>query len=121
MKIKFSSLIAAAAFYLMPFAAFGQVATPSLPLVPLGYCQLTSIDASTLVSSCTIPTGANAMIFQPEAQAIRYRDDGTAPQATVGMPVAVGTSLYYAGSLSRVRVISQTAGAKLNVLFYKSP
>lgn len=102
-------------------------ATPGLRLTPLGYCQLTSIDASTLISSCSggIPVGTNYAILTPEAQAIRYRDDGgstgTAPSAAVGMPLAVGTALAYQGTFTAMRVISQTSGAKLNILFYKSP
>lgn len=92
-----------------------------IQLVPLGYCQLTSIDASTLISSCAggIPAGATSAVFTPEAQAIRYRDDGTAPSTTVGMPAVVNVPITYTGTLSKVRVISQTAGAKLNILFYK--
>lgn len=95
--------------------------TAGQQLVSLGYCQLASIDASTLVSSCAggIPAGAKYAYFVPEAQAIRYRDDGTAPTATVGQPVAVGVSVLFGGNLSALRVISQTAGAKLNVLFYR--
>lgn len=103
--------------------AAAQTTVPGLPLVALGYCQLSSIDASTALSSCSggIPAGANFAVLQPEAQAIRYRDDGTAPTASVGYPVAVGASLTRSGNLSAVRVISSTAGAKLNVLFYRSP
>ena len=87
---------------------------------PLGYCQLTSIDSSTLLSSCTdFPASATRAVIIPEAQAIRYRDDGTAPTTTVGFPVAVGVTVDYTGALSKVRVIGQTSGAKLNVLFYK--
>jgi len=90
-------------------------------LVPIGYCQLTSIDTVALLSSCSggIPTNAAYAFLIPEAQAIRYRDDGTAPTATVGQPLAVGVSLLYGGTLSAVRVISQTSGAKLNILFYR--
>lgn len=103
--------------------AAAQIGTPGLQLVPLGYCQLTSVDASTLVSSCSggIPAGATTALIVAEAQAIRYRDDGVAPTATVGMPLAVGVTILYPGTLGAVRVISQTAGAKVNVLFYKSP
>lgn len=103
--------------------AAAQVATPGVPLIPLGYCQLTSIDAATALSACPggIPAGATLAFVQPEAQAIRYRDDGTAPTTTAGFPLAVGASLLYAGTLSKVRVISQTSGAKLDVLFYRSP
>lgn len=96
------------------------VADVGIRYAPLGYCQLTSIDTSTLLSSCTgFPTDATRAVFVPEAQAIRYRDDGTAPTTTVGQPVAVGVSIEYTGALSKVRVIAQVSGAKLNVLFYK--
>jgi hypothetical protein len=53
-----------------------------------------------------------------ETQAVRWRDDGTAPTASVGMPLAVGTSLSYDGDLKAVRFIEQTASAKLNVSYY---
>lgn len=116
-------LFLAAALLLAALPARAQIGTPDLPLVPLGYCQLTSVDTSTLISSCSggIPAGATSALIVAEAQAIRYRDDGVAPSATVGMPLAVGATILYPGTLSAVRVISQTAGAKVNILFYKSP
>lgn len=116
-------LTAFAAIAATSTCALAQTATPGLPLAALGYCQLSSIDASTALSSCSggVPAGANFAVMQPEAQAIRYRDDGTAPTSSVGFPVAVGASFTRSGNLSNVRVISATSGAKLNVLFYKSP
>lgn len=115
-----AGMIAAAVASMSAWPSAAQVSVPGQPLVPLGYCQLTSIDASTLLSSCAgFPATATLALIQPEAQAIRYRDDGTAPLAGVGYPLAVGASLLYAGTLSKVRVISQTSGAKLNVLFYR--
>jgi hypothetical protein len=84
--------------------------------IALGYQQLTSIDAS---SALTIPAGTAYCTMQCEAQAIRWRDDGTAPTTTVGMPLAVGVQYVYdAGQLTVLRVISQVAGAKLNVCYY---
>lgn len=101
--------------------ASAQVAVPGQPLVPLGYCQLTSIDAAAALTACSdgIPSGATCAIITAEAQAVRWRDDATNPSATVGMPVAVGAPFFYAGMLSKFRVISQTSGAKLNVSFYR--
>lgn len=101
--------------------ASAQVAVPGQPLVPLGYCQLTSIDAAAALTACSggIPAGSTYAIITAEAQAIRYRDDAVNPTTTVGMPVAVGAPFFYAGTLSKVRVISQTSGAKLDVLFYR--
>lgn len=117
------ALIAIAAWLFWAGVASAQVTTPGLPMVPLGYCQLTSIDASTLISTCAggIPTGTNYALLVPEAQAIRYRDDGVAPTATVGFPVPAASVFLYAGTMTAVRVISQVAGAKLNILFYRSP
>jgi len=91
--------------------------------VTLGYQQLTSLSAST---GLTVPTtdafGNNSKpliaLITPETQAVRWRDDGIAPTATVGMPLAVGVTLSYDGDLNKLRFIEQTASAKLNVSYY---
>lgn len=84
-----------------------------------GYQQLTSLSASTAL---TVPSGANYAIVVAETQAVRYRDDGTAPTATVGFPLAVGVTFQIDGlaMLTAVRFIEQTAGAKINVCYYQS-
>ncbi len=89
----------------------------------LGYQQITTISSSTAL---TVPTkdlnGLNAKptiaLIQPEAQAVRWRDDGVAPSATVGMPLAVGVTLSYDGDLTNIRFFEQSSGAKLNVSYY---
>ena len=93
--------------------------------VPLGYAQLTSIDSSTLVSTATfggvvgIPAGTVLLLVTPQTQAIRWRDDGTAPTAAVGYPTPVGAELRFtAASLPALRVISQVAGAAVNLVAY---
>lgn len=87
-----------------------------LRFVPLGYQQLTSLSAATVL---TVPTGATRVVITCEAQAVRYRDDGTAPTATVGMPLAVGTALVYDATVSALQIIEQTSGAKCNMLYYR--
>ena len=82
---------------------------------PLGYQQLTTLSAAV---GLTVPAGAVGAIIVPEAQAVRWRDDGTNPSATVGMPLAVAAALEYAGDLSAIKFFEQTAGAKLNVTYY---
>ena len=82
---------------------------------PLGYQQITTL---TTAVGLTVPPGAVGAIIVAEAQAVRWRDDGTAPTATVGMPLAVAAALEYAGDLSAIKFIEQTAGAKLNVAYY---
>lgn len=81
----------------------------------LGYQQITSLSASTAL---TVPTGATMALIVAETQAVRWRDDGTAPTASVGMPLATGVSLSYDGDLKAIRFIEQTASAKLNVAYY---
>ena len=46
------------------------------------------------------------------------RDDGTAPTASVGMPLAVGVPLQYDGDLTGIKFIEQAASAKLNISYY---
>jgi hypothetical protein len=83
--------------------------------VCLGYQQITSLSAST---GLTVPSGATLAVIVPEAYPVRWRDDGTAPTGSVGMPLAIGTTLSYDGDLSRIRFIEQAASAKLNVSYY---
>lgn len=83
--------------------------------VCLGYQQITSLSASTAL---TVPTGATMALIIPELQAVRWRDDGTAPTASVGMPLAVGTSLSYDGDLKAIRFIQQAASGYINVCYY---
>ena len=81
----------------------------------LGYQQITSLSASTAL---TVPVGATLALIVAETQAVRWRDDGTAPTASVGMPLATGTSLSYDGDLRAIRFIQQLASATLNVSYY---
>lgn len=89
----------------------------------LGYQQITSLSAATKL---TVPqkdlnglagTPRIAIII-PEAQAVRWRDDGVAPTASVGMPLAAGVTLQYDGDISQIQFIEQTSGAKLNITYY---
>lgn len=96
----------------------------------LGYAQAAAgaIDAATLISTLTfgaagaagIPTGTQLLLIQPAAAtaAIRWRDDGVAPTATVGYPLAAGAELRYTGPTGKLQVIGQAAGAILNVMAY---
>jgi hypothetical protein len=112
-----------------PALSDGQVAPYSLDLsgnqrgtavpgrlAPLGYQQITSLSAATALP---VPTGATVAYIQVSGAAIRYRDDGIAPTASVGMPVPVGSMLTYSGSLAAIQFIQQTAGAVLDVSYYK--
>lgn len=103
--------------------AMAQVAGTRLssPYFAAGYCQITSISAAKLVSTCSggIPQATVLAQICIEAQAVRYRDDGTSPTASVGMPVPSGTCFSYSGPLAALSFIEQTVGAIVNVSFYK--
>ena len=90
----------------------------------MGYQQITSLSSA---QGLTIPeidptSGLKAMptfaIIVSETQAVRWRDDGTAPTASVGMPLAAGVTLQYDGDLKKIRFIEQTASAKINISYY---
>jgi hypothetical protein len=86
-----------------------------------GYQQFAAGSLAT-AQPLTFPAGCSVALIIPEAQAVRWRDDGTDPTAAVGQPLAVGAELRYDScSISAFRVIAQTAGAILNVVYYGNP
>lgn len=90
-----------------------------------GYQQIVGLAASTAL---TIPTRSNqtgvagtptVAIITVENAAARWRDDGVAPTAAVGMPLQPGSVFIYDGDLTRIRFIQQSATCTLNVSYYK--
>ena len=90
----------------------------------LGYQQISTLSSA---QSLTVPsvdpsTGLNVTpsfaLITPETNGVRWRDDGVAPTASVGMPLAAGVALQYDGDLTKIRFIESTAGAKLNISYY---
>jgi len=89
----------------------------------LGYQQITSLSAA---AGLTVPVvDANGLavkptiaIITPEAAAVRWRDDGTDPTGTVGMPLASGVTLQYDGDITKIRFIQQAPGAIINISYY---
>lgn len=84
-------------------------------LAPVGYQQITSLSAA---AALTVPETAKIAIIIAESKSVRWRDDGTNPTATVGMPLAVDAPLVFNGNLSALRFIETSASAKLNVSYY---
>lgn len=82
---------------------------------PLGFQQVTSLSSS---AGLTAPQGTTAALISPETQVVRWRDDGTAPTASVGNELYPGQTLIYTGSFTALKFIEETASAKLNVSYY---
>jgi hypothetical protein len=84
--------------------------------IPLGYQQITDLSAAV---GLTVPTGALFAMIQAETAAVRYRDDGVDPTATVGQALNADDEILYSGDLSAIKFIQKSAGAVLNVSYYK--
>jgi hypothetical protein len=80
----------------------------------MGYQQITGSGVMTL----TPPAGATTALISVSANAIRWRDDGTNPTASVGMPVAVGQEWQYAGPLAALAIIAQSGSATIDIAYY---
>lgn len=82
--------------------------------------QLTSLSSAAGLTAATY-LHANYALIECDAtanKAVRWRDDGTAPTATVGMRLAPGAQLEYDGDLSAIQFIEEAASAKINVSYY---
>lgn len=87
------------------------------PLYSRGYETIT---VSTSAVGFTVPAGTLLAVVMVETDAIRYRDDGTDPTSSLGMPVTSGGSLVVCpNQLSRIRFIRSGANdASLKVSYY---
>lgn len=105
---------------LLASPALGQDQRNTIYIAPLGYCQLAAISTATAVSTCTggIPAGTAWAAIIPETNGIRWRDDGTNPTASVGMPVSALATMYYNSKFSALVIIPQTGSATINISFY---
>lgn len=84
----------------------------------LGYQQITAGSLGSAVGFASVPASASAALIYVEAGNIRWRDDGTAPTATVGMPVSAGQAFVYSGPLSAIQFIEQAGQSPIiNVTF----
>lgn len=89
----------------------------------MGYQQIATL---TSAQSLTVPAvDKNGTKGQPKialiqctGKDVRWRDDGTAPTATVGMVLVVGDTLAYDGDLTKIQFIETSASAVLNVSYY---
>lgn len=85
----------------------------------MGYVQSAAGAFDTAIALPSLPAGASHVIFRPNAQAVRFRDDGTNPTAAIGYPIAAAGEYIFSGaSIGAVRIIAQVAGAGADILYY---
>lgn len=69
-----------------------------------------------------IPNGANMALIQSEVANVRWRDDGGAATAAIGMILVSGLSpISYYGQLGSLRFIAATGSPLVNASFYRAP
>ncbi len=81
----------------------------------LGYQQINDVSSAVPL---TVPAGARRAVVVALDQAVRWRDDGTSPTATVGIPLAVDTPLVLTEALGAIEFFERVAGAELNISYY---
>lgn len=90
--------------------------TKDSPVLPKGFQQITVLSAAVAL---TVPVGAKYALIQAEAQAVRWRDDGTNPTAAIGNRIlTTSDGLFYTGQLAALRFIEEVASAKLDISYY---
>ena len=100
------------------YASLGYIQIPSVTLA--ASTSLASLAPSTAYNATTGLWTAQAVLLRAEAQNIRWRDDGTAPTATVGQLLLPGDPpFFYPVSPGALQFIYATAGGILNVTFLK--
>lgn len=68
-----------------------------------------------------IPTDANMAVIAAQTTTLVWRDDGTAPTPTAGMPIQVSTPpLEYSGNLKAIQFVSVAGTAALSAALYKT-
>lgn len=84
----------------------------------VGYTKLTVSTTPTGVG--TIPTGADRAMLVVETAAVRWRDDGTNPSATDGVPLTAGDGMNFDGDLTALKFIrSGASDATIHISFYR--
>jgi len=91
---------------------------------PYGYTQIGATALASAVGLAggtltSVPNGTKLAVIACSTANVRWRDDGTAPTATLGMPLNAGQQLAYSGDLSAVKFILVSGSPVLDVSFYK--
>lgn len=83
----------------------------------LGFQSITDLSEAV---GLTIPEGARIALVIVENAGVRFREDGVAPSATVGMPVPSKGIVRVTTNLSGIQFIEQasSSGAALSVTYY---
>ena len=93
-----------------------QVTRANETFINRGFQSITDLSVAV---GLTVPSGSTTTIVNVETSSVRWRDDGVAPTATVGMLLLPGQTLIYNGNLSAIQFIDVTSGAAIVANFYQ--
>ena len=83
----------------------------------------TSAPQLTVTSSAqhlTVPAGnPTGVLITVETANVRWRDDGTAPTASVGQLLQAGQNYFYPGTLTAIQFIAVSGSPVLDLSYYK--
>ena len=82
-----------------------------------------SITITAATAASALWTAPNYALISVEAASGRWRDDGTDPTPTLGMPLQVTTNnalWVYDGDLSKLKFISITGSCVVNISLYSA-
>lgn len=90
---------------------------------PMGYQQLTNAQLQASIG-LTLPANAGLLgvgfaMVQCQGGTVRWRDDGTAPTAAIGMTIASGGELDYVGEMSAIRFITASGTPIVDISYYE--
>ena len=97
-------------------APLGYLALSVAGTTSTGFTQQTVAGTTTFV----LPTAANVVLLAANGGAVRWRDDGTAPDITSGMILNPGLAPFeYSGNISMLRFTGVTGTVAVDCAFYK--
>lgn len=96
-----------------------SIATNPNTLVPLGFEQLS---VTNVAVGLTVPVNAKLALIENDTSVgnpVRWRDDGVAPTAAIGMSLEKGVSFEYTGDLSAIEFVRKGgSNSTLNISYY---
>lgn len=97
-----------------------MASTQPSPTKCAAFEQITTLSSATGLTSSNFKNARYVTVEcdHTAGKYVRYRDDGTAPTATIGTSLAPGEKLKYDGNLGDIQFIEEAASAKLNVHYY---
>lgn len=103
-------------------AKAGFDTNPRASAIPCGHQQITGLGTAKGLTAPTTKGPVHGCLIKATTQNVRWRDDGSAPTATVGILMQTTDPPFeYTGDLSAIQFIETVAGAVLDVSYYQLP